>query len=134
MRTQNWLQPLRRRSLALTPVVNGPSRGIIQPPLNVQRRPLQNEVLPGHEGTLKEKCGFRKIILDRSADSAYGEAMTTKERKPATFTTLPFSEEFISSQLIKMPSGQEWFIQAAEFLRLLGETEENIKKRLAHHR
>ena len=50
----------------------------------------------------------------------------------ATFTTLPFSEEFISSQLNKMSSGGEWFIEAANFLRLLGETEENINLRLAN--
>ncbi len=52
--------------------------------------------------------------------------------KTATFTTLPFSEEFISSQLNKMSSGVEWFIEAINFLRLLGETEENIKLRLAN--
>lgn len=54
------------------------------------------------------------------------------ELNTATFTTLPFSEEFISSQLNKMPSGGEWFIQAREFLQLLGETEENIEARLAN--
>lgn len=54
-----------------------------------------------------------------------------KTAKPtATFTTLPFSEEFISSQLNKMTSGGEWFIDATNFLRSLGETEENIKLRL----
>lgn len=54
--------------------------------------------------------------------------MSTKPT--ATFTTLPFSEEFISSKLNKMPSGGEWFIDATNFLRSLGETEENIKLRL----
>jgi hypothetical protein len=48
----------------------------------------------------------------------------------ATFTTLPFSEEFITMILNKMPSGGEWFIDATNFLRFLGETEENIKLRL----
>jgi len=52
----------------------------------------------------------------------------------ATFTTLPYSEEFISSQLNKMSSGGEWFIEAAEFLQILGETQKNIKTRLANHR
>jgi hypothetical protein len=56
--------------------------------------------------------------------------MTHYTKPTATFTTLPFSEEFISSQLNKMPSGNEWYTQAAEFLSLLGETKENIKLRL----
>ena len=71
MRTQDWLQPLRGRGLALSPVVNRPRRGIIQPPLNVQRRPLKNKVLPSHGDTLKEKCGIRNFLLALSADSAY---------------------------------------------------------------
>ena len=79
MRTQDWLQPLRGRGLTLAPVVNGAGRSIIQPPLNVQSRPLQNEVLPSHECILKEKCGIRNFSLALSAESAYVQVMKHME-------------------------------------------------------
>jgi hypothetical protein len=76
VRHKDRLEPQRRGS-SIAPVING-ALGCISPRHNVRRAPLQNKLRPGHGRIVKEKCGFRNLILAIGADSAQITHMTTR--------------------------------------------------------